>query len=201
MSETENKEQISPLPSQNELPPTAEMLPGAVEAILFAAGHPLTYEKIADSLSISKEEVLACVDALSRTFDGRGIQLIHLGDSCQLVTREAYLPYIRRALGVRRGGNLSRASLETLAIVAYHQPVTRAYIDEVRGVDTGYVVTSLIEKGLIVSKGRLDVPGRPTLYGTTELFLRVFGLESIEQLPPAEQFLQQDSSDAQGDGI
>jgi segregation and condensation protein B len=166
----------------------------AFEAILFAAGHPMALAKIAEALGISEEEASACADELSVSYEGRGIQLIRVGNSCQLVTREKYLPYIRTALGVRRGGNLSRASLETLAIIAYNQPVTRAYIDEVRGVDTGYVVSSLVEKGLIASKGRLDVPGRPTLYGTTDAFLRVFGLEHLGQLPPAEQFL------ARGDG-
>ena len=182
--------------------PTAEMPEGldasgireAFEAILFAAGQPMTYEKLAQALGITEEEAAACADELALSYEGRGIQLIRVGDGCQLVTREKYLPYIRTALGVRRGGNLSRASLETLAIIAYNQPVTRAYIDEVRGVDTGYVVSSLVEKGLIASKGRLDVPGRPTLYGTTDAFLRVFGLERLDQLPPADQFL------SRGDG-
>ena len=166
----------------------------AFEAILFAAGQPMTYEKLAQALGITEEEASACADELALSYEGRGIQLIRVGDGCQLVTREKYLPYIRTALGVRRGGNLSRASLETLAIIAYNQPVTRAYIDEVRGVDTGYVVSSLVEKGLIASKGRLDVPGRPTLYGTTDAFLRVFGLERLDQLLPADQFL------SRGDG-
>ncbi len=161
----------------------------AVEAILFAAGHPVTFEKIADSIGITAEEARACAEELALMLAPHGIQLIYVGAGAQLVTREDYLPYIRRALGIRRGGNLSRASLETLAIIAYNQPVTRSYVDEVRGVDTGYVVSSLVEKGLITAKGRLDVPGRPTLYGTTDAFLRVFGLSSLEQLPPADKFL------------
>ena len=161
----------------------------AFEAILFASGQPMPFEKLALALGITEEEAAACADELAVTYEGRGIQLIRVGAGCQLVTREKYLPYIRTALGVRRGGNLSRASLETLAIIAYNQPVTRAYIDEVRGVDTGYVVSSLVEKGLIAAKGRLDVPGRPMLYGTTDAFLRVFGLEHLGQLPSAEQFL------------
>lgn len=168
----------------------------AFEAILFAAGQPMTYEKLAQALDITEEEASACADELALSYEGRGIQLIRVGDGCQLVTREKYLPYIRTALGVRRGGNLSRASLETLAIIAYNQPVTRAYIDEVRGVDTGYVVSSLVEKGLIASKGRLDVPGRPMLYGTTDAFLRVFGLERLDQLPPADQFLSRDDGES-----
>ncbi len=161
----------------------------AFEAILFAAGHVLSYETIAEALGVAEEEAFACAEELSSRYEGRGIQLIRVEAGCQLVTRERYLPYIRSALGVKRGSHLSRASLETLAIIAYNQPVTRAYIDEVRGVDTGYVVSSLVEKGLIAACGRLDVPGRPMLFGTTDAFLRVFGLESLSQLPPAEQFL------------
>ncbi|MBQ7299001.1 MAG: SMC-Scp complex subunit ScpB [Clostridia bacterium] len=171
----------------------------AFEAILFAAGHPMPFAKLAEVLGITEAEAQACADELTASYEGRGIQLIRVGAGCQLVTRERYLPYIRRALNVRRGGNLSHASLETLAIIAYNQPVTRSYIDEVRGVDTGYVVSSLVEKGLIASRGRLDVPGRPTLYGTTDAFLRVFGLEHLGQLPPAEQFLARGEST--GDGV
>ena len=92
--------------------------------------------------------------------------------------------YIKQALGIRDGGNLSKASLETLAIIAYNQPVTRSYIDQVRGVDSAYSVGVLTERELIEEKGRMDVPGRPRLYGTTEAFLRVFGLSDISELPP-----------------
>ena len=114
----------------------------------------------------------------------RGIQLLQLGNACQLVTKEVFAPYIKAALGVKDGGNLSKASLETLAIVAYNQPVTRAYIEQVRGVDSSYSLGVLTERDLIEEKGRMDVPGRPRLYGTTETFLRVFGLSDISELPP-----------------
>ena len=107
-------------------------------------------------------------------------------DTCQLCTKEQFAPYIREALGIRRGGNLSASSMEVLAIVAYNQPVTRTYIDTIRGVDSNYSVNSLIDKELIGAVGRLDAPGRPTLYGTTEKFLRVFGLSSIKDLPETE---------------
>ena len=95
-------------------------------------------------------------------------------------------PYIREALGIKRGGNLSASSLEVLAVVAYNQPVTRSYIDTIRGVDSSYAVTSLLDKGLIEAVGRLDAPGRPMLYGTTDKFLRVFGLSSLADLPKTE---------------
>ena len=104
-------------------------------------------------------------------------------NACQLCTKEKYLPHIRVALGIRRNGTLSNSSIEVLAIVAYHQPVTRAYIDTVRGVDSAYAVSSLLERGLIESVGRLDAPGRPMLYGTTADFLRCFGLSSLSELP------------------
>ena len=99
----------------------------------------------------------------------------------------------KTGIAFRRGGNLSRSSLETVAIIAYHQPVTRSYIDEVRGVDSAYAINSLLDKGLIEAKGRLDAPGRPVLYGPTPTFLMVFGLSSLEQLPPAELFLQNEA--------
>lgn len=176
--------------SETPAPLTGEKLKTALEAVLFAAGHPLTFEKLGEALGTDAWEVRAAALSMQAGYEDRGIQLIILGDSCQLVTKEEYYGYVRAALGIRRGGNLSRASMETLAIVAYNQPVTRSYVDEVRGVDTGYVMTSLLEKGLIEARGRLDAPGRPTLYGTTEAFLRVFGLNDLSGLPPAELFLK-----------
>ena len=116
----------------------------------------------------------------------RGIQLLILGNACQLVTKEVYADYVKAALGVRDGGNLSKASLETLAIIAYNQPATRSYVEQVRGVDSSYSIGVLLEHELIEEKGRLDVPGRPRLYGTTEAFLRTFGLSAPDELPPLE---------------
>ena len=109
--------------------------------------------------------------------------LLCFDDGCQLATKEEYGDYVRNALGIRRGGNLSASSLEVLAIVAYNEPVTRAFIDTVRGVDSSYAVTSLADKHMIERCGRLDVPGRPILYRTTDDFLRVFGLNSLNDLP------------------
>ena len=126
------------------------------------------------------------IESMSREYDGRGIQLLLYPDTCQLTTKEVFAPYIREALGIKRGGNLSASSLEVLAVVAYNQPVTRAYIDTVRGVDSSYAVTSLLDKNLIEAVGRLDAPGRPMLYGTTDKFLRVFGLSSLADLPETE---------------
>ena len=113
----------------------------------------------------------------------RGVMLLEFDDCCQLCTMEQYGKAIREALGIRRGGNLSTSSIEVLAIVAYNEPVTRAYIDTVRGVDSSYGVNTLCEKHLIEPCGRLDVPGRPLLYRTPPDFLRVFGIASLDELP------------------
>ena len=115
-----------------------------------------------------------------------GIQLLQYPTACQLATKEKYAPYIREALGIRRGGNLSASTMEALAVVAYNQPVTRTFVDDVRGVDSSYAVTSLIDKGLIEAAGRLEAPGRPMLYVTTDKFLRVFGINSLDELPQTE---------------
>ncbi len=164
----------------------AELL-RSVEAILFAAGHPVKYEKLSAVLGIPEYEVRSLVERAMPLYNDedspRGIMLLSFDDACQLCTKEPYAPLIREALGIRRGGNLSASSLEVLAIIAYNQPCTRAYVDMVRGVDSGYSVSSLAEKGLIEQRGRLDVPGRPILYGTTDTFLRVFGISSVDELP------------------
>ena len=161
----------------------------AIEAILFAAGHPISYEKLAEIFSKKPQEIRDTVKKMTANYVGGGIMLLAFEDSCQLCTREEFLPYVRAALGIKRGGNLSNSSLEVLAIVAYNQPVTRAFIDTVRGVDSSYATSSLIEKELIAVTGHLDAPGRPSLLCTTEKFLRVFGLSSLSELPPAEQLI------------
>ena len=165
-------------------------LEAAIEAILYAAGHPIAYDKIAEVLGLTVKDTKKIIEHMAEAYNkegsGRGIMLLMFDGSCQLCTKEIFATYIREALGIRRGGNLSASSMEVLAIVAYNQPVTRTYIDTIRGVDSNYSVNSLIDKELIVAVGRLDAPGRPTLYGTTEKFLRVFGLSSLEELPETE---------------
>ena len=167
-----------------------EKVTAAIEAILYAAGHPVEYAKLSEVLGLSPKDVKNMVEAMSRDYNSekssRGVLLLTYPDSCQFATKEEFLPYIREALGIKRGGNLSNSTMEALAVVAYNQPVTRAYVDAVRGVDSSYAMTSLIDKGLIESLSRLDAPGRPMLYTTTEKFLRVFGLSSLEDLPETE---------------
>ncbi len=165
---------------------TVQDIECAVEAILFAAGYPISYEKLSEVIGIPLRDVKNIISALSKKYNHRGIQLLMFPDTCQICTKEAFAPYIREALGIKRGGNLSNSSMEVLAVVAYNQPVTRSYIDTIRGVDSSYAVTSLLDKGLIEAVGRLDAPGRPMLYSTTEKFLRVFGLDSLADLPETE---------------
>ncbi len=162
----------------------------AIEAILFAAGHPMRYDKLAEVLGLAVKDVKTMVKDMAAHFEEEnthhGTLLLLYPTSCQFTTKERYAPYIREALGIRRGGNLSASSMEVLAVVAYNQPVTRSYVDLVRGVDSSYAVNSLLDKGLIEAAGRLDAPGRPMLYVTTDKFLRVFGLRSLDELPETE---------------
>ncbi len=165
---------------------TVQDMECAVEAILFAAGYPVAYDKLADVIGIPRRDLKNIVTKLSKKYDGRGIQLLMFPDTCQLCTKELFAPYIREALGIKRGGNLSNSSMEVLAVVAYNQPVTRNFVDDVRGMDSSYAMNSLLDKGLIEAVGRLEAPGRPMLYSTTEKFLRVFGLDSLADLPETE---------------
>lgn len=183
----EDKKQSAPLLEPLE---SAKDVQEAIEAILYAAGHPIRFDKLAEVLNLTVKDVKAMVRELTKKFEAEdspfGIQLLVYPTACQLATKERYAPYIREALGIRRGGNLSASSMEVLAVVAYNQPVTRTFIDMVRGVDSSYAVNSLLDKGLIEAAGRLDAPGRPMLYVTTDKFLRVFGIQSLDELPETE---------------
>lgn len=177
----------------------SEKIKSAIEAILFAAGYPVSFEKLSSVLGIERSEVESFVSEMAEAYDTRGISLLIYKDSCQLCTKEEHIDLIRDALGVKRGGNLSRSSMEALAIVAYHQPVTRSYIEQLRGMDSSYAVNNLIDKKLIEVCGRLDAPGHPSLYRTTDDFLRVFGLNSLDELPPVELFGEVESGERLGE--
>lgn len=185
----EKKQQTAGAPVLEPLE-SAKEVERAIEAILFAAGYPVRFEKLSEVLGVGVKDVKTMVRDLEKKFREdetcHGIQLLIYPASCQLATKEKYAPYIREALGIRRGGNLSASSMEVLAVVAYNQPATRSFIDLVRGVDSSYAVNSLLDKGLIEAAGRLDAPGRPMLYVTTDKFLRVFGINSLDELPATE---------------
>ena len=158
-----------------------------IEACLFAAGHPLTYTRLGDVLNTSAAEAEDTVEKMAAIYNNdsipRGVMLVRFPDSCQLCTKEQFGSQIKEALGIRRGGNLSQSLLEVIAIIAYNQPTTRTFVDTVRGVDSSYAMSALLEKNLIEQCGRLDAPGRPALYRTTNDFLRVFGLSELGELP------------------
>lgn len=158
----------------------------AIEAVLFAAGAPVPAERLAGALETDMKSVKAAVDELISDYNAsnRGLTVIRLEDSYQMCNKKEYGEYIRRAMDLRRNTPLSQAALEVLAVVAYNQPVTKAFVEQVRGVDCSGVIGSLTTKGLVEEKGRLELPGRPLLYGTTENFLRSFQLSSLEDLPP-----------------
>lgn len=182
-----NKPNATQILLEEQLYSTEEQF-AVIEACLFAAGHPLTYDKLGAALGISAEYCRDLVEKFASIYNNdasfpRGIILVRFPDSCQLCTKEQYGEEIKLALGIRRGGNLSQSLLEVLAVIAYNQPATRAFVDTVRGVDSNYAVNALVEKKMIEPCGRLDTPGRPTLYRTTEDFLRVFGIASLEELP------------------
>ena len=183
MEEKKNAPLLEPLTKEQDIEQ-------AIEAILFAAGYPVRYDKLAEVLGLSVKDIKSITKKMAAHFEEdetyHGILLLLYPTTCQLTTKEKYAPYIREALGIRRGGNLSASSMEVLAVVAYNQPVTRSFVDLVRGVDSSYAVSSLLDKGLIEAAGRLDAPGRPMLYVTTDKFLRVFGINSLDELPETE---------------
>lgn len=157
----------------------------ALEAVLFASGEPVPVARLSLVFGVPEEDILVTADKLGEYYEknGRGIRLLRLGGSLQLCSAPEHAKLIARVIEHRAAPKLSPSALEALAVIAYFQPVTRAYIEQVRGVDSSYTVSSLAEKGLIEPAGRLDAPGRPTLYRTTEAFLRVMGISSLEELP------------------
>lgn len=166
----------------------------ALEAVLFAAGDSVSEGKLCAVLDCDKLTLRTAAQNLADYYDFnlRGIKLLKLDDRYQLASRADYAQAVRSTLETRKPQNLTPAALEVLAIVAYKQPVTKIYIEQVRGVDSAYTLSSLVDKGLVEDCGRLDVPGRPILYQTTETFLRAFGLSSVSQLPALESFGEPD---------
>lgn len=158
----------------------------ALEAVLFASGEPVAVERLAGIFSLSADETEEHLSALSQLIEKRkgGIKLIRMGNNYQLCTRPEYSEYIKTALDLKRKTPLSQAAFEVLSVVAYNQPVTKSFIEQIRGVDCSGVINTLVEKELIEEKGRLELPGKPLLYGTTDTFMRCFSLTSLSDLPP-----------------
>ncbi len=156
-----------------------------VEAVLFAAAEPIEYTKLATVLGMDDEQILLIMDALNNKYseEDSGICLVQLDTKYQLCSKKEFVEAVRNVLDLKRNAPLSQAAFEVLAIIAYNQPITKPYIEQIRGVDCSGVVNTLCLRGLIEEKGRLDVPGRPVLYGTTADFLRCFSLKSLDDLP------------------
>ena len=159
-----------------------------IEAILFAAGEPVGAERIALAMGLEVEtvhqEARALMDALA--FQRRGVRIVALEDAYQMVSAGEQAEVITRALETRKPPKLSASALETLTVIAYYQPTTKAFVEQIRGVDSSYTISNLMNKKLIEEQGRLAVPGRPILYGTTPDFLRTFGLSSLSELPEVD---------------
>lgn len=159
-----------------------------IEAALFVAGHPVKYEKLATVLGMLPGRVRKFVRAFAERYNApeqnRGIELVVLEEQCQLCTKSSLSAYVKNALGMRRtAGGISKSALEVLAIIAYREPITKSDVEEERGSDCSYQITTLLERRLIMRKGRADLPGRPILYGVSPHFLRCFGISSLAELP------------------
>jgi segregation and condensation protein B len=161
-------------------------LEACVEALLFVAGEPVPVERLASILGVDSDQVEAALETLAWLYATRGLRIQRHGRRVQIVTAPEMAEVVRALLGLDLSGKLSPAALETLAIVAYQQPVTRAQVEAVRGVNSDTVIRTLINRGLVEEQGRLEQPGRPILYGTTFEFLQQFGLSSLDQLPPLQ---------------
>lgn len=164
----------------------------ALEGILFASGDPVPADKLSEVLDVDRQLLEHALDNLADyyKFNRRGIRLVRLEDSYQLTTAAEYAEYVRRILEIRKQPAISKAALEVLSIIAYYQPTTRAYIEQIRGVDSSGTINTLLERSLIQESGFLDVPGRPKLYSTTSNFLRAFGISSIDELPQISDYEQ-----------
>lgn len=161
----------------------------AIEAILFAAGERVETARLSMALETDEDEITAAADALADAlaFERRGIRILRLDKGYQMVSSGEMADYVTKALETRKPPKLSSSQLETLTIIAYYQPATKAMVEQIRGVDSSYSVSALMNKKLIEEAGRLNVPGRPIQYRTTPDFLRTFGLESLAELPPIDK--------------
>ena len=161
----------------------------AIEAILFAAGERVETSRLSMALETDEDEIVAAANALADTyaFERRGIRILKLEKGYQMVSSGEMADFVTKALETRKPPKLSSSQMEALTIIAYYQPATKAMVEQIRGVDSSYSISALMNKKLIEEAGRLNVPGRPIQYRTTPDFLRTFGLESLEELPPIEK--------------
>lgn len=170
----------------------------AIESVIFASGEAVSLEKLAELFDTSKKNVLNIMNELIDKFESEdsGIRILNLDNNFQMCSKTENSAYVKEAMDMRRHVPLSQAAMEVLAVIAYNQPVTKSFIEKVRGVDSSSIVNNLMEKCLIEERGRLELPGRPIMYGTTHNFLRCFGIQSIDDLPEVhKQNFENDSED------
>ena len=173
---------------QAELIHDEEYLIRAAEAAIFAYGSAISYDKLAEAIGAEEKQIPQLLHAMLGRYENSAFELLILDGHAQLCTKSEYATVVRNALTIRHNQPLSRAALEVLAIIAYNQPVTRSTIDKIRGVDSFGPLDKLVTREIVEEKGRLDAPGRPILYGTTNEFLRIFGLKSIDEMPELDAF-------------
>lgn len=166
-----------------------ETLTRGIEAVLFAAGEPVEIKRLSDTFETDPDEIVRVTETLADrlSFDRRGVRIVRLGEAYQMCSSGEMADYVTKALETRKPPKLSASQLEALTVIAYYQPATKAVVEQIRGVDSSYSVSALLNKKLIEEAGRLNVPGRPILYKTTPDFLRTFGLKSLEDLPEIEK--------------
>ena len=161
----------------------------AIEAILFAAGERVEVSRLSAALEVDEQDVIVAADEMANewAYERRGIRILKLEDGYQMVSSGEMADYVTKCLETRKPPKLSSSQLETLTIIAYYQPATKAMVEQIRGVDSSYSVSALLNKKLIEEAGRLNVPGRPIQYRTTPDFLRTFGISSLEELPQIDK--------------
>ena len=177
-------------------------LKAVLEGLLFVVGDDgLDLDEISRVLEISKDDVKELIKELQTDYqsDSRGIRIDFLGDKLKLTTKKEHNMYYQKLLTTEDNNNLSQAALETLAIIAYNQPITRVKVDELRGISNNHIIRKLVAKGLIKESGRSNMPGRPILYETTSEFLDYFGLSSLDELPDMRDFLEEEEKDTEED--
>lgn len=170
-----------------------------LEAMLFACGDPVEVSRLADVLELDVESVTKMLSSLGDSYEEResGLRLIRIDGKYQLCTREEYGQDVRKLLEIKKNTPLSQAAFEVLAIIAYNKTVTKSFIEQIRGVDCSGSISNLVQKGLIEEKGRLDLPGRPLVYGTTDRFLRCFSISSLDELPDLPQSDEENKENGQ----
>ncbi|NLB80840.1 MAG: SMC-Scp complex subunit ScpB [Clostridiaceae bacterium] len=173
-------------------------LEGIIEAVLFASGDAISLDKLSEITETDSTTLKSVITRLSDSFnyEKRGIKIIQVGDKYQMATRGEFSEYVRKIVPPKKRNPLTNPTLEVLAIVAYKQPVTRSTIEKIRGVNSDNSVTRLIELGLIEETGKLNAPGRPSLFGTTDEFLRSFAIDSISSLPSVDEFIIEDTQNS-----